>query len=174
LNCPDLVFEFYGSRQDLIERCPDYEAAKSMIRLMGSVSSQEAEAIRGAADILVNIDNITLDQVPSKIFEYFCTGKPVINFYFNEDSPALEYFKRYPLSLNINVTGQEDVSGRISSFALQNRNRRLPFDSIRGIFETCTPEYVADQFLNACEKFLGKDTPGRNGRAEPKDIENIS
>lgn len=149
----EIVFDFYGDRQDLIRNCPEYENNKERILLHGRISSKEAEFIRNGADVLVNIDNTNLSQVPSKIFEYFSTGKPIINFYFDEKSPALNYFRRYPTCININVNlmDGETVASTICEFLKQQEAKLVSFDLIKTQFKECTPEYVAKQFLEALQ-----------------------
>lgn len=155
----DIVFDFYGNRQNLIAESPDYSEAEEMIRLWGIVPSYEAEQKRKSADILVNIDNTSVAQVPSKVFEYMCTGKPLINFYFNENSICLEYLKMYPLCLNINLNTENDndFKRKFEEFCRQSKGKKVPFEEIKMIFEKCTPEYVAEQFLEAYNRFQNNE-----------------
>lgn len=152
----DVVFDFYGDSQHLVTQSPEYPAAKGKIRLWGSISSQKAKQIRKSADILMNIDNTTLLQVPSKIFEYMCTGKPIINFYFNKNSSCLDYLKKYPLCLNIDLDSEADneFEKKFEDFYKNSIGNRIPFEEIKTIFKSCTPEYVADQFLKCCKDFI--------------------
>ena len=154
----DVVFDFYGDSQHLITQSPEYPAAKEKIKLWGNISSQKADQVRKSADILINIDNTSLLQVPSKIFEYMCTGKPIINFYFNENSSCLEYLRQYPLCLNINLASQSEneFDKKFEEFYINNIGKRMPFEKIKSIFKSCTPEYVADQFLKCCKDFIPK------------------
>lgn len=52
-------------------------------------------------DILVNIGNSCINQVPSKIFDYITTMKPIINFIENDKDTSKKYLDCYPLGLNI-------------------------------------------------------------------------
>ena len=111
------------------------------------VSSSEATSIRNNADFLINIDNTNMTQVPSKLFEYISTGKPIINFYFNDKSPSLVYLQRYPLCLNIKVTCDPIYAAKmIESFIVGSLNRMVPIEVIAKRFAECTPEYVANLF----------------------------
>ena len=152
----DVIFDFYGGMQQLIVQSPDYPAAEKRLGLWGTVPSDKAEQIRKNADILVNIDNTSLLQVPSKVFEYMCTGKPIINFYFNENSSCLEYLRKYPLCLNINLNTETDIGfdAKFEEFKRHSKGKHIPFEEICSIFKTCTPEYVADKFLECCKRFL--------------------
>lgn len=137
-----VVFDFYGQGQYLIKN-----SAGKKNRLHGGVSSEEAGRIQRAADFLVNIDNTTKMQVPSKIFEYISTGKPVINFYYNEDSPTLSYLERYPNCVNVFLNGDPDAEMRkLEAFLAASKGRRIPFPEVRELFRENTPETVCSIF----------------------------
>ena len=148
LDLSDIVFDFYGMGQELIENSPDYLEAKSRIVLHGSVGNEEAEKVRALSDVLVNIDNANLSQVPSKIFEYISSCKPILNFYFDDNSPILDYLYRYPNCLNVNVNKQLDYN-LIKDFIIKSKLTKLDFSTIQDIFSKNTPDYVAQQCLNA-------------------------
>lgn len=148
-----ICFDFYGGHQELVEAAPDYPGAKEWIALHGSVSSEEAARARETADFLINIDNTNPLQVPSKIFEYISTGKPVVNFVFDDRSPILPYLRDYPLCLTINLNRMRedgsDAAEKLAAFVQENRGKRLPFARIRECYLNCTPEYVAEQLVSA-------------------------
>ena len=145
-----ICFDFYGRKLNLIESASKYEVAKNIINIKGTIESELAKTVRNKADVLVNIDNTNLTQVPSKIFEYISTGKPIINFYFDDRSPILDYLKLYPLSLSINVNSEsyEKSAQRIVDFINEKAHSRLLFDQTKSIFYKCTPEYVVVKFIN--------------------------
>lgn len=153
LDMPDIVFDFYGMGQELIENSPDYLEAKSRIVLHGSVGNEEAEKVRALSDVLVNIDNANLSQVPSKIFEYISTGKPIINFYFIDKTPILEYLNNYPVCINVNVNKDIDFEA-IRTFLQKSKEISIPFDEIKRTYVKNTPEYVAQQCLDAFKSSL--------------------
>ena len=142
-------FDFYGTGQHLISMMPENERNDEIIQLHGAVSSAEAKRIQNTADFLVNIDNTTIMQVPSKIFDYVSTGKPIINFYFNDDSPTLQYLKRYPNCISINVYGDLDSEAKkLEVFIQSSRKVQIPFSEVKRLYEANTPEYVADLFIS--------------------------
>lgn len=151
LDFSEIIFDFYGMGQELIEQSPDYEEAKNKICLHGSVGNEEAEEVRALSDVLINIDNTNMSQVPSKIFEYISTGKPIINFYFNDGSPILEYLKKYPICINVNVNTETDYES-IILFLNKTKNKVISFDVIKHMYIQNTPEYVAQQCIDAYER----------------------
>ena len=144
----NVVYDFYGTGQHLISAVLEKEdQTEKTVKLHGTVSSTEARKIQDAAHFLINIDNTTTLQVPSKIFEYMCTGKPIINFYFIENSPTLHYLEKYPNCVNIFLNGNMDTEAkRLDHFITMNKDIMVPYSEIKEAFKKNTPEYVADLF----------------------------
>ncbi len=146
LKMPNIVFCCAGSGQHLITEAPDYPAAAPYLRCLGRVPTETADALMNAADFLINIDNRVSNQVPSKIFEYFSTGKPVINLHFGNLCPSETYIQRYPLALNIDC--MKDASENallLERFLSHSLGQRVPPDIIQSHFAECTPVYVAQK-----------------------------
>ena len=150
LKTADVVFDFYGTRQDLIEKSPDYPKAKRMLALHGPVPTDEASRARTNADVLINIDNTNVVQVPSKIFEYISTGKPIVNFYFWKESTVLDYLSRYPLAVSIDLNGDLDKAAEdLEAFLAGVDGRQIPYGEIEKLFVENTPEHVARKCIEA-------------------------
>ncbi len=112
--------------------------------LHGKVDAQIASAAINDADILLNIGNDLPAQVPGKLFEYFSTGKPVINWCFRDDDPAMQEYKKYNNILLINSVDRsikEDIK-------FLNSAEVLDFKEIREKFKEFTPEYLIDTVNN--------------------------
>ena len=93
------------------------------------------------ADILLNISNTLPNQVPSKIFDYFSLGKPIINVQKIENCPAREYFDKYPLCFTFK-DWEPDTEG-LENFIKSAKGKKVDFETVKSIYNTCTPEYVA-------------------------------
>ena len=113
-----------------------------------AVSLEKAVATMEKADILLNISNTLDNQVPSKIFDYFSLGKPVLNVQKISDCPSREYFDRYPLSFTL-TDRTPDVQG-MKEFLLSAKGRCVSYDTVSELFYDATLEYAADK----CEKIL--------------------
>lgn len=102
-----------------------------------------------SADILVNIGNKMLNQVPSKLFEYISYGKPIVNVCKNRNCPTLPYLAKYPYALNLFEEEEnfEEQAKKLNSFILENYQKRMLPDETTKAFETCTPQYCANQML---------------------------
>ena len=117
------------------------------------VDAQTALATMNAADVLFNVSNTLDNQVPSKIFDYFSTGKPVINLQKIENCPAAEYFERYPLGFTVKEWETRDCRA-LMDFLAASKGKQLDFAEVEAIYRTATVEYVAKQMTEIFEKNL--------------------
>ena len=65
----------------------------------GPVPAETSRTMQAQADVLLNLGNAVDNQLPSKLFDYFAAGKPVLHLCVIENDPALPYLARYPLAL---------------------------------------------------------------------------
>lgn len=110
------------------------------------VSAATALATMKNADVLLNISNTIDNQVPSKIFDYFALGKPVLNLQRIENCPAAEYFAKYPLVYNLEEWKEADCR-EVKEFLQKARNEAVDFATVKELYKTATVEYVAEKML---------------------------
>lgn len=97
------------------------------------------------SNILINISNKSLNMVPSKIFELFSTGIPIINFVSNPDDISIEYFKNYPAACIIKQWEDYEMNlDKIISFIKKESNNIYDISKIKDKFEQNTPKFTAD------------------------------
>ena len=106
------------------------------------VSADAAFATMEKADVLFNISNQLDNQVPSKIFDYFSMGKPVLNLQKIENCPAEEYFVKYPLCCNMKEFETADVNG-VYEFLENAKGQKIDFADVEKIYAEATVDYVA-------------------------------
>ena len=104
------------------------------------------------ADVLINIGSNNPRQIPSKIFEYMSLGKPIISFYSYDEEPSLSYLRQYPLTLLIQEDwGKvEDNAAKIKEFIRESAGQCVPFETVRSLFPSNTPEYTAKKLVELC------------------------
>ena len=117
------------------------------------VSADVALATMEKADVLLNISNSIDNQVPSKIFDYFAMGKPVLNLQQIENCPAAEYFARYPLQYTLNGWQTND-SEKLAEFLYSVKGKNVEFETVKQLYKTATVEYVAESMLECFEKLV--------------------
>lgn len=104
------------------------------------------------ADILVCIGNTYPVHIPSKIFEYIASGKPIINLYHFPECPTLEHTKRYPLALNISTSmSVEEAAAQVMAFCLKNGGKRVPDSTLAEIYQSIASESIIE---NICTKII--------------------
>lgn len=131
-NCGNII-KHYSSSNNLKVINHGYQPHQKIIKKMIN------------SDFLVNISNTIQDAVPSKIFELFSTGKPILNVIFDKKDITKGYFEKYP-SVN-NIVGWErieDQIGSLESFLESEKGRKYNIDRIEKKFIENTPEYTVD------------------------------
>ena len=128
------------------------EFIKEHVTMVGRVSKEQARLYINEADILVNIGNTIDNMLPSKVLECISTGKRVLNLCQIENCPSLPYFEKYGNSFNI-YTKAPLTDEIISSFTefVQN-DTFVPQSQIVSDFAAATPQYVAQQLIDAINK----------------------
>ncbi len=111
------------------------------------VDNLQAAATMQNADILLNISNKIDNQVPSKIFDYFSVGKPILNLQRIENCPAEEYLKKYPIGYTIKE-GEECDKQKLKNFIENAKGKNIGFNEVEKIYKTATVKFVADSMLD--------------------------
>lgn len=143
LNLKKCTFTIIGTNTcpEIIKNAKD-NCVKNQIKVIKSISHPEAMKVLRDADILINIGNNISTMVPSKIFEYMSTGKPIISTYPIEDEPSLAYLDNYRLSLLLDEKRgniQNDVS-RVETFIESSKGKKVDFDELKNKFYENTPQ----------------------------------
>lgn len=143
----------YGGRKE------DFFSNDAQVEYLGQISNEETIQKYRETDILINIGNTVTNQMPSKIFEYISTGKPIINFYKSKECPTLEYMKRYPLAMNI---FEEDIDecfekivASVLSFCEESKDKKVPYKRIKEIYEQNCDDSVAQTMSLSIAEMTG-------------------
>lgn len=115
----------------------------------GLLPPDEAAALENRADVLVSLGNTYDNQMPSKLFGYFATGKPVLHLAASDTDPTLPYLARYPLALVLPAKGgvTPGVAAKLDKWLHDVKGRQLPFAEVAKLYPEFTPEKVAEEFL---------------------------
>ncbi len=106
------------------------------------------------SDILINISNKIQHAVPSKIFEIFSIGKPIINVIFDKNDITTQYFKKYPSVLNIKAWEQIDKQIKnVINFINNEKGKQYDVNKIKEKYIENTPEYVVNIIEKSIEKW---------------------
>lgn len=122
-----------------------YENDSFKIKNYGIVSHETVVKSMMNTDFIVNIGNKNVNAVPSKIFELFSTGKPLINFINDENDMTKSYFELYPLVFNYNTLDNNKNNQKdFAHFLIDNKDRQVNTNEVKKLFYKNTPSYTAD------------------------------
>ena len=117
-------------------------AEYNFVDYYGRLNNENVSYIYDNSDFLLNISNkVTFDMLPSKIFQMFYSGKPIINYVFTEEDKSLDYFIKYGNSCQFNSCYSSKY--KIIEFIKNNYSSR--FEVNKSSFELCTPKYIVDK-----------------------------
>ena len=114
------------------------------VHFMAPVAKEKAEQYMLSADVLVNIGNTVDNLIPSKVFDYLSSGRPVINFYKRDNCTSTAFFRHYPNAGNFDdrCISPSEVKEFLDKTA---EMPSLPYDRIREVF----PDYSVESVRNA-------------------------
>lgn len=107
------------------------------------ISQNEATSLMDAADVLINIGNVTQNQCPSKLIDYISTGKPILNISKIDKCTSIPYLSVYPNKYIIREgksISKEEINA-LEMFLLSCKGKkRIKYESIRDLYRECTME----------------------------------
>ena len=150
----DIELHIFGSG-DCNDLLDEYSEGEKGIPLFvhGQVEHIIANNAMMESDILINIGSLVDSQIPSKIFEYVATGKPIISFYKNDTEPSIPYLTQYPLSLLIKEDWDriEDNAKLIIDFVHKAKGKSIDYSDIKDMYRNNTPEPLVNYILRMIE-----------------------
>ena len=151
---PKIKLHFIGADKSQLRDYIDEKEDRFIVH--GIMPFDETRTKLEQADVLVNIGNIMANQVPSKIFEYISTGKPIINICANSNCPSKEYLDKYPMALSIDEDDGmlKEHAYELEKFILEYAGKAVDKNKIMKQFEKCTPEYCANQMCGMLTNVL--------------------
>ena len=155
LDAPDLTLTMAGTGWQRFEaqaRRAEAALGRRFVR-PGPLPPEQAAALEADADVLLSLGNRYDNQMPSKLFGYFGSGKPVLHLAVSDGDPTLPYLARYPLALVLRqADGVNDaVLNRLRRWLADVRGRRLPYAQAAVLYPEFTPRRVAEIFLSAAQ-----------------------
>ena len=139
----ELIFYSRGCENKLKREADENECIKSY----GYVARTVLEKEIVNSDYLISIGNSLPERhstVPSKIFEYMSTGKPIIHILAANDI-CKKYFEKYPMVLLIDPGESFERNLKVlKQFLIKNKGESVPFDVVSKAFKKNTPKYSVD------------------------------
>ena len=152
LNVPNLTLTMAGRGWSPFEESARKASAVLGARFLrpGLLPPDKAAALEAGADILLSLGNAFDNQMPSKLFSYFATGKPILHLAVTDTDPTLPYLAKYPLAL---VLHQKDgvtpeAVATLRRWLTEVQGQCLPFAQVAALYPEFTPEVVAQTFID--------------------------
>lgn len=140
---PGISLHIYG-RGDCGEILKHY-ASKIDMHLHGMVEQRVVMEAYSNADFVLNISNTDTEMVPSKIFELFSTGKPIINIVKNPEDPSTSFWDKYPSVCKVNEWEDIDLqTEKVENFITRERGAYYNPEAFSNEFIEYTPKFVAE------------------------------
>jgi glycosyltransferase involved in cell wall biosynthesis len=149
-----LELHLLGSINDCM---PVFESYKLLFNnklyLHGNVGHAAALLAMSQADVLVNIGNANVYQLPSKVVEYAMTGKPILNLAIHDGDTSASFFSSYPQWLNI-CRGNDRVSPEQVEKALHfiEQRRTVPSSELEDFLAHFRVNRVAQSYEDIVSK----------------------
>ena len=148
---PNINIHFFGYNRSSI--CKEYQKQyPENVFIHNQVDSSVIPSILNDANILLNIGNNLKLQLPSKIFEYFATGKPIVHLETTYECNCRKYIQDYPLSYIISNNDDDKNADKLYDFITLNRNNRVDISVLDKQYHSYTPDAVALKIHNIISK----------------------
>lgn len=142
ISSPKFFIQFVGPEESEMEKVNTYGLD---VKWIGKVSHESAEMFMRDSDVLINIGNNVAGMVPSKLFEYIATNKPILSFAPSSTEPSIPYLEMYDLACNIiNSDDERENVMKASSFLKNLPDKRYSKEELESIYYKNTPKAFSD------------------------------
>ena len=132
---------------DLLPEFDSYE----FVNYHGVTSHKYTADLLSNADLLLNICNKnTWNMLPSKVFQQFAAGRPILNFVRNREDCSLPYYSEYGHTVDVyeDRSIDEQVSGAKDLIEAELKGE-VTFPDV--LLTKCTPGYFVDLIYSGSE-----------------------
>ncbi|MDB4386445.1 glycosyltransferase [bacterium] len=154
-----LLGKFYpNTLQKLLETV---EKMPEQVFVYEFMDRESALAHLASSDVLMNIGNDNVNQVPSKILEYMGMLKPILSFIRDSDDAGLEYLTKYPYSLVIDERSSAPIKEVVDNavrFFRDCKEHVFSVEEIRRRFKGYLQEDVTGEIIDTIEKDISEFT----------------
>ncbi len=120
------------------------------LHVHGQVARDAVAGVMHGADLLINIGNNSLSQLPSKVVEYAATGRPVLNLAVTTADTSVRFFAGYSSALSLVHEGRSPAIAQVSALVrfLADVPSRLPQAAIDEFLAPYQPDSVVGRYLD--------------------------
>ena len=147
----NVLFHLYGVTDDYVKKQIDESGlVGKRIFIHGKVNHTEIKKIHDEADFLISFGSKNSNMIPSKIFEYISSRKPIINFYKIVQDPAYPYIEKYPDKIQIceSLSNLEENVELLKLFIFNTKRAHVSNTYLLKTYKENTPFPMIDLILN--------------------------
>lgn len=111
----------------------------------GQVSKQKVNELVQFSNILINVDNTINNQMPSKIVDYICTGKKIINFCKDQNTLSNHLLKNYSNGISV-YENDANIESNIEKVIKFTKTKKAYFD----------PNDILENYVKYTDKFVSR------------------
>lgn len=137
------------------------EKMPKQIFISGFKDRESALAHLISSDVLINVGNNNVNQVPSKLLEYIGMLKPIFSFIRDDSDASFEYLDKYPNSFVIDERSDapiEDVANDAIRFYHQCKENLVSVEEVRRRFSGYLQGDVTGEIIDKIEKDISEFT----------------
>lgn len=115
-------------------------------------------AVLRKARFLVNLGNAVPNMLPSKLWDYISSGRPILNICQIENCPTRPHLNKYPAALTLCTDWPiQEAAAMMDDFLLRHqKDETVPFEQIQALYPEATPQTVADTMLKTVTGYLDR------------------
>lgn len=156
-----IEMHFLGDAALVEESLEESPSVKNLCRFHGRSSRKAVLDALQAANVFVNIGNATHYQLPSKVIEYACFGKPILNFSSSTKDSSAAFLSTYPLLKSIQGKASDTDGRKVAEFLLARSHERMQQAEIDEFIRPYTVENIARRYLCLLQDASLAKTGGR-------------
>ena len=137
----------YGKLNDCKDMFDGYLDSNDWLFIHGEVSKSMLMEAYTKADVLLNVGNQTIYQVPSKVIEYMSTGIPILSFVSLEEDLSKKVLSNYPSSLVLNDKEEVSLDLLKSVVKFTFDSKMIEDEVVNSIIEKYSIEVISEQYL---------------------------
>ena len=146
----NLMFFSFGNGTEIAKKLLEQYGLGGFVH--GYIPKCELDAVIRDSDFLLNIGGPNPQMVPSKIFEYMSSGKPILSTYYNDNETSLRYFEKYPLSICVDTRNDiNSESNKLDNLICNVVGKSVPFEEMSSVFPDNCPSAYVDAISNLME-----------------------
>jgi len=102
------------------------------------------------ANILLSIGNTDVTLIPSKIFEYMSSGKPIVHFFTEDNDRVNKIISDYGIGFSYDQSDDSlEKITKLNNFIESHKNAYKLFIDVEKTFKTATPNHIANLIINS-------------------------